>query len=62
MKLRADKASLLGYPNYAAYSLEDQTAKTPQAVNDMPGRNPSLRQTRSILASCAASRSRASRQ
>jgi len=38
MKLRADKASLLGYPNYAAYSLEDQTAKTPQAVNDMLGK------------------------
>ena len=38
MKLRADKATLLGYPNYAAYSLEDQTAKTPQAVNDMLGK------------------------
>ena len=38
MKLRADKAKLLGYPNYAAYSLEDQTAKTPAAVNDMLGK------------------------
>ena len=37
-KLRADKAKLLGYPNYAAYSLENQTAKTPQAVNDMLGK------------------------
>jgi peptidyl-dipeptidase Dcp len=37
-KLRADKATLLGYPNYAAYSLENQTAKTPQAVNDMLGK------------------------
>jgi len=37
-KLRAEKAKLLGYPNYAAYSLEDQTAKTPQAVNDMLGK------------------------
>ncbi|HEX2595722.1 MAG TPA: M3 family metallopeptidase, partial [Luteimonas sp.] len=38
MKLRAEKAKLLGYPTYAAYSLEDQTAKTPQAVNDMLGK------------------------
>jgi peptidyl-dipeptidase Dcp len=28
--LRADKAKLLGYPTYAAYSLDDQMAKTPQ--------------------------------
>ncbi|HEX6833050.1 MAG TPA: peptidyl-dipeptidase Dcp [Rudaea sp.] len=28
-QLRAQKAKLLGYPNYAAYSLEDQMAKTP---------------------------------
>jgi len=35
VKLRADKAKLLGYPNYAAYGLEDQTAKTPAAVNAM---------------------------
>jgi peptidyl-dipeptidase Dcp len=34
-KLRADKAVLLGYPNYAAYSLEDQTAKTTTAVNTL---------------------------
>ena len=31
-KLRAEKARLLGYPNYAAYVLEDQMAKTPQAA------------------------------
>jgi peptidyl-dipeptidase Dcp len=30
--LRAVKAKLLGYPNYAAYVLEDQMAKTPEAV------------------------------
>lgn len=30
MKLRADKAKLLGFPTYAAYSLENQTAKTPK--------------------------------
>src|SRR5262249_27226377 len=29
-QLRADKAKLLGFPNYAAYSLEDQMAKTPE--------------------------------
>ncbi len=37
MKLRADKAKLLGFPSYAAYSLENQTAKTPEAVNAMLG-------------------------
>ena len=31
-QLRADKAKLLGYPNYAAYVLEDQMAKTPEAA------------------------------
>jgi peptidyl-dipeptidase Dcp len=30
--LRAQKAKLLGYPNYAAYVLYDQMAETPQAV------------------------------
>jgi peptidyl-dipeptidase Dcp len=29
-QLRAEKAKLLGYPTYAAYSLDDQMAKTPQ--------------------------------
>jgi peptidyl-dipeptidase Dcp len=28
-QLRAEKAKLLGYPNYAAYGVEDQMAKTP---------------------------------
>ncbi|WP_213434327.1 MULTISPECIES: M3 family metallopeptidase [Lysobacteraceae] len=37
-KLRAEKANLLGYPNWAAFVLEDETAKTPQAVNDMLGK------------------------
>jgi peptidyl-dipeptidase Dcp len=31
-QLRAQKAQLLGYPNYAAYSLYDQMAKTPDAA------------------------------
>jgi len=30
--LRADKAKLLGYPNFAAWKLEDQMAKTPEAA------------------------------
>ncbi len=30
--LRAEKAQLLGFPNYAAYVLDDQMAKTPAAV------------------------------
>jgi peptidyl-dipeptidase Dcp len=36
-RLRAEKAALLGYPNYAAYSLEVETAKTPEAVNKLLG-------------------------
>ncbi len=31
-QLRAEKAKLLGFPNYAAWTLEDQMAKTPEAV------------------------------
>jgi peptidyl-dipeptidase Dcp len=31
-KLRAEKGKLLGYPNFAAWSLEDQMAKTPEAA------------------------------
>jgi peptidyl-dipeptidase Dcp len=31
-KLRAEKAHLLGYANYAAWNLEDQMAKTPDAA------------------------------
>jgi len=30
--LRAEKAKMLGYPNYAAYALYDQMAQTPEAV------------------------------
>jgi peptidyl-dipeptidase Dcp len=32
--LRAERAKLLGYPNHAAWKLEDQMAKTPQAALD----------------------------
>lgn len=31
-QLRADKAKLLGFPTYAAWKLEDQMAKTPEAA------------------------------
>ena len=31
-QLRANKARLLGYPNYAAWKLEDQMAKTPETA------------------------------
>ncbi|NII11406.1 peptidyl-dipeptidase Dcp [Oleiagrimonas sp. C23AA] len=33
-KLRAEKAALLGYPNFAAYKLYNQMAKTPKTVED----------------------------
>ena len=36
-QLRAQKAKLLGYPNYAAYVLDDQMAKTPEAVEKFLG-------------------------
>jgi Zn-dependent oligopeptidases len=38
MKLRAERAALLGYPNHAAFSLEQSTARTPEAVNEMLGK------------------------
>jgi peptidyl-dipeptidase Dcp len=31
-QLRAEKAKLLGFPNYAAWTLQDQMAKTPEAA------------------------------
>ena len=33
-KLRAEKAEIMGYPCYAAYSLDDTMAKTPENVNN----------------------------
>lgn len=35
VKLRAERAALLGYANHAAYVLEDEMAGTPDAVNKM---------------------------
>ncbi len=35
MRLRAERAKLMGYANHAAFVLEDETARTPKAVNDM---------------------------
>ncbi len=37
-KLRAERARLMGYENHAAYSLENQTARTTTAVNEMLAR------------------------
>ena len=34
-KLRAERAALLGYPNFASYSLVDQTAQKPANVNKL---------------------------
>ncbi|WP_084195479.1 M3 family metallopeptidase [Streptosporangium amethystogenes] len=36
--LRAERAALLGFPNHAAYSVADQTAKTTDAVEEMLGK------------------------
>ncbi|MEG3192579.1 M3 family metallopeptidase [Lysobacter sp. D1-1-M9] len=35
LKLRAERAAMMGYDNHAQYVLEDETAKTPEAANDM---------------------------
>jgi peptidyl-dipeptidase Dcp len=35
VKLRAERAALLGYANHAAYQLEDQTAKNVETVNKL---------------------------
>ena len=34
-KLRAERAAIMGYPNFAAFSLAEETAKNPEAVNKM---------------------------
>lgn len=34
-KLRAERANIMGYANYAAFGLAEETAKTPEAVNTM---------------------------
>jgi peptidyl-dipeptidase Dcp len=35
LKLRAEKAHLMGYPNYAAWKLQDAMAKTPEAAMNL---------------------------
>ena len=35
VRLRAERAALLGYPTHAAYQLEDESAGTPRAVHDI---------------------------
>src|SRR6185369_1512997 len=37
VRLRAERAKVLGYPEYAAYVLSDNTAGTPSAVNKLLG-------------------------
>ncbi len=37
VRLRAERAALLGYATHAAYQLEDESAGTPEAVHDMIG-------------------------
>ncbi|MEV0197231.1 M3 family metallopeptidase [Nonomuraea sp. NPDC050691] len=46
--LRAERARLLGFPNHAAYSVADQTAKTVEAVEEMLGQlvGPAVRNAR----------------
>ncbi|PZG21600.1 M3 family metallopeptidase [Nonomuraea aridisoli] len=46
--LRAERAELLGFPNHAAYSVADQTAKTVEAVEEMLGQlvGPAVRNAR----------------
>jgi len=34
-EIRAEKATLIGFPNYAAWTLQDQMAKTPEAVRSL---------------------------
>ncbi|MFD0726410.1 M3 family metallopeptidase [Lysobacter brunescens] len=38
LKLRAERAKIMGYANHAAYVLEDETARTAEAVNAMLGK------------------------
>ncbi|THD79374.1 MAG: M3 family peptidase [Phenylobacterium sp.] len=45
--LRAEKAKLLGYPDYAAYVLNDQMARTPEAVQQFIGQLAPAARTRS---------------
>ncbi len=35
LKLREERANLLGYPNFSAFKLENEMAKTPEAVRDL---------------------------
>ncbi|HRD76646.1 MAG TPA: M3 family metallopeptidase [Hyphomicrobiaceae bacterium] len=37
LKLRAERAALLGYPTHAAFSLDDTMAKTPESVDGLLG-------------------------
>lgn len=36
-KLRAERSKIMGYPNYAAFAVAEETAKSPDAINKMLG-------------------------
>ncbi len=36
-KLRAERAKIMGYPNYASFAVAEETAKSPDAINKMLG-------------------------
>jgi peptidyl-dipeptidase Dcp len=58
--LRAERARLLGFPNFAAFRLADSMAKTPQAALDLmrrvwaPARAQALREAQALQATIAA--------
>jgi peptidyl-dipeptidase Dcp len=58
--LRAERARLLGFPNFAAFRLADSMAKTPQAALDLmrrvwaPARAQALREAEALQATIAA--------
>lgn len=52
VRLRAERAILLGYPNHAAFAVADQTARTPEAIEQSiyPLAEPAARNARAELA------------
>lgn len=60
VRLRAERARLLGYPHHAAYMLEDQTAQTPEAVTALLARlTPAARRNAEAEAAALQARRRA---
>jgi peptidyl-dipeptidase Dcp len=60
LALRQEKAELLGYPSYAAFKLEDEMAKSPQAVRELlegvwrPARQQAMEDQKTLEAMAAA--------